>query len=218
MSVPYKYLAFLIQIMQVEVAFLAKIRMFSVLQRIVQGHPLCVSKPASIAFSSPHSTLEHSQWIFVFPDWLKRLILCKNVHVLEDYDVVAALQMTKEIRSSEDHSQAFYLGLGHFVDRVRVFCFHSVFLEIVIGECDDLIDLLMRGISMEVEVILDEAIRVGPVDGFLALKPSNQAVELANNLKKSLLAIAEILVHLFSIDAVIQTNVDEWLSRGNALI
>lgn len=76
MPVSDEYLPILVQIMQVEVAFLAKIRMLAVLQRIVQGHPLCVSKPASIAFSSPHSALKHSQWILVLPDWLKRLILC----------------------------------------------------------------------------------------------------------------------------------------------
>lgn len=95
------------------------------------------------------------------------------MHVFEDYDVVAALKMAEEIRPSENYSQALYFGLCHFVDGVNAFGLHSIFFEIVIGECYDLIDLLMSGIAMEVEVILDKAIGVGPVDGFLALKPSN---------------------------------------------
>ena len=95
MPVPDKYLTFLVQIMQVEMAFLAEIRMLAVLQRIVQGHPLGVSEPAPIAFPSPHSALKHSQWVFVLPDWLRGLVLCEDVHVLEDDDVVAALEMAE---------------------------------------------------------------------------------------------------------------------------
>ena len=95
---------------------------------------------------------------------------------------------------------------------------HSVFFEIVIGEGDDLIDLLVRGVSMVVEVILDEAIGVGPVDGFLALQPRNQAVELADHFEESFLAVAEILVHLFAVDAVVQTDADERLSGRDAVI
>lgn len=212
MPVPDENLSFLVQIMQVEMAFLAEIRMLAILKRIVQGNPLGVSEPASIAFSSPHSTLEHGQWIFILSDWLKGLILCEDVHVLEDYDVVAALKMAEEVRPSEDYPQTLYFGLAHFVNRVGVFSLHSILLEIVIGEGDDLVDLLMGGVSVVVEVVLDEAVGVGPMDGFFSLEASDQAVELADHFEKGLFSVAEILVHFFAVDAVIQTEADEWLS------
>lgn len=182
MPVPDEYLSFLVQIMQVEMTFLAEIRMLAILKRIVQGNPLGVSESASIAFPPPHSTLKHGQWVLVLSGRLKGLILWEDVHVLEDYDVVTALKMAEEVGPSEDYSQALDFGLGHLVNRVRVFSLDSVLFEIVVGEGDDFVDLLVGGVSVVVEVVLDEAVGVGPMDGFLAFEAGDQAVELADHL------------------------------------
>ena len=52
---------------------------------------------------------------------------------------------------------------------------------------------------------------------FLTLQPSNQAVEAPHQLVQCLLSVADILVCLLAIDAVIQVDVQERLTQLNAV-
>lgn len=210
--VPDEDLAFLVEVVQVEVAFLAEIGVLAVLERVVQGNPLRVLEPAPVALPAPHSALEDCQRVPVLAHRFGGLALCEDVHVLEDDDVVAALEVAEEVGPAEDHSQALDFGLGHFVDGVGVLGLGPVLLEVVVGEGDDFVDLLVGGVAVEVEIVLDEAVGVGPVDGFLALEAGDQAVELADHLEEGLLAVAEVLVYLFAVDAVVEAEADEGLA------
>ena len=216
-SVPDEDLSFLVEIVEVEVAVLAEVGVLAVLERVVEGDPLGVLKPAAVALPPPHPALEHRQRVPVLPHRLGALPLRDDVHVLEDDDVVAALEVAEEVGPPEDHPQALDLGLGHFVDGVGVLGLGAVLLEVVVGEGDDFVDLLVGGVAVVVEVVLDEAVGVGPVDGLLALEAGDQAVELADHFQQRLLPVAEVLVHLLAVDAVVETEVDEGLARRQAV-
>lgn len=79
-------------------------------------------------------------------------------------------------------------------------------------EVDDFFNFLFDCWSMIVEILVDEAVRVKVLVSLFTFQPSDQAVELANYVKQSLLTMGYILKHLFTVDAVVEVDVDEGLS------
>jgi hypothetical protein len=50
------------------------------------------------------------------------------VQILEDNDVVAALEMAEKVGPAEDHSQVLHLRLSHLVKRVSELSLNAVLL------------------------------------------------------------------------------------------
>jgi hypothetical protein len=86
------------------------------------------------------------------------------------------------------------------------------------GECDDFLDFFAGNIAVEVETVLNQAVRVGPMRRLPVLELGNHAVELAGGLEQRLLSVAVVLVGLLPVDAVVETQRDDRLAVGQELM
>jgi hypothetical protein len=128
MNIPNTGMLLLHLPVQITVALLAKIDVLARLQRVIQRNPLSIFSPASIAFSLPHSALKDNQGVSIPAKGLSTRPLRKYVQILEDNDVVAALEMAEKVGPPEDHSQVLHLCLSHLVKRVSELSLHAVLL------------------------------------------------------------------------------------------
>jgi hypothetical protein len=103
------------------VTLLAEVSMLSSLERVIQRDPVRVFGPASVALPPPHAALEDDQGVPFFTGGLIELMLVEDMQILEDDDVVAALQVAVEVGPSEDNPEVLDLDLRHLIERVGVF-------------------------------------------------------------------------------------------------
>lgn len=200
---------------EILVARPADIEMLSSFQGIVERDQLSKFGAASVTFPPAHASLKNHQRVFVFFDGVGYLVLGENPQIFENDDVVAAFQMSEEVRSTEDYSQAFEFGFAHLVDQVGNFLLAVVLLlHGLVGKSNDLGDFLLGYRPVEVEVLLDKAETIQMVGGFLLLQFGNQTVEFGNHIEESLLGVTNILECLLAVDAVVEVDMDERLSNG----
>lgn len=179
MNVLYKDVVLVLFLtVQVAMALLTQIQVLASFERVIEGNKICVLESAPIALAFAQPPFEDHQWILVLLNGVTDLILSQNSQVFEKDDVVAALQMSKEVGPPEDNPQAFYLGLAHFEHQVGfVLWLHVVLLlDVLLRKRNNLLDLFLGCVAVVVEVFLNQAVGVKVVGIFLVLQTSDQAV------------------------------------------
>lgn len=155
--------------------------MLAAFERVIERNPVSVFRSTSIAFSFTHSTLKSYQWVFAPQCRLVALALSQDMHILEDNDMVATLQMPEKIWSTKDNSKIFQLKFTHFKERMHRLCSWFVLFSYMLRrKRDNFFNFLTSNITVIVEILLNKEIRIVPMVIFLSLQFGNHAVKFAS--------------------------------------
>ncbi len=90
-------------------------------------------------------------------------------------------------------------------------------LFISVRKVIDFLDFLFSQRSLIVKVLLYQTIGVQVVVMLFSLEFCNQTVKFTNQIQQSLFSMADVLEHFLPIDAVVEIDVDEGLSKRNVV-
>lgn len=187
-------------------------------QAVVKRNPFSKFIFTTLALPSSHPPLKNGQRIFIFFCWIIRLVFSKNSQVFEDNYMVTAFKMTVEIGPPKDNPKVFQLSFAHLKNKIHLF--RSILIvinESLTGKIDNLFYFFPSALPLKVKILLDQAVRVEMLRSLLPFESGDKAVKLAHHIQQSLLSVADVLENLLTVDAIIKTEMNQWLPQSQIL-